>query len=154
SDPVCFPLFERCLELGVPLVVHTAYVGWPHVARFANPIMIGDVQLRFPDLTIVFAHSGHELWVEEAMLTAGDHPRSYLELSNWNWNLGGDEDELARTLVRMRDAVGAHRMLFATDHLGGRRFSGERSTIGRWAQFVQELPERARRLGLEISEEE
>jgi uncharacterized protein len=154
SDPVCFPMYEKCLELDIPLVVHTAYVGWPHVARFANPLHIGDVQLAYPDLTIVFAHAGHELWAEEAMLTVASHPRSYLELSNWNWNLAGDHDELTRMLVRMRDTVGAHRMLFASDHLGGRRFSGERSTVGSWVDFVRELPERASRLGLSVSEEE
>jgi uncharacterized protein len=154
SDPVCFPLYEKLLELDAPVVIHTAYVGWPHVARFANPLAIGDVQRAYPDLTIVFAHSGHELWVEEAMLTAGHHPSSYLELSNWNWNLAGDHDELVRVLVRMRDTVGAHRMLFATDHLGGRRFSGERATLRRWADFIRELPERAGRLGLDVSDEE
>jgi predicted TIM-barrel fold metal-dependent hydrolase len=154
SDPACYPLYERCLELDVPVVIHTAYVGWPHVARFANPIAIGDVQLRHPDLSIVFAHSGHELWLDEAVLTASDHPRSYLELSNWNWNLAGNHEELVRVLVRMRDAVGPHRMLFATDHLGGRRFSGGRSQIGDWIAFVRELPERAGRLGLQVSEEE
>jgi len=154
ADPACFPMYEKALELGVPVVIHTAFVGWPHVARFANPIFIGDVQRAFPDLTIVFAHSGHELWVEHAMLTAADHPTSYLELSNWNWNLAGDHEELARVLVRMRDAVGAHRMLFATDHLGGRRFSGDRAGFTSWADFIRELPERAKRLGLRFSDEE
>ena len=153
-DEVCHPLYEKCLELGVPLVVHTAYVGWPHVARFANPLSLGDVQLAFPDLTIVFAHSGHELWAEEAMLTVASHPTSYLELSNWNWNLAGDHDDLTRMLLRMRDAVGAHRMLFASDHLGGRRFSGPRSKNAQWVDFVRELPERAKRVGQSISEEE
>lgn len=154
SDPVCEPLLSKCIELDVPVVIHTAYVGWPHVARYANPLWIGDVQLAFPDLRIVFAHSGHELWAEQAMLTAASHPTSYLELSNWNWNLAGDHDELARMLLRMRDTVGAHRMLFASDHLGGRRFSGKRSTLGQWVEFVRELPARADRLGLSIGEDE
>jgi uncharacterized protein len=154
SDEVCEPLLAKCVELGVPVVIHTAYVGWPHVARYANPLWIGDVQLKFKDLKIVFAHSGHEVWAEEAMLTASDHPGSYLELSNWNWNLAGDHDELARMLLRMRDHVGAHKMLFASDHLGGRRFSGKRSTLAQWVDFVRDLPQRAEKLGLSISEEE
>jgi len=154
SDPVCEPLLSKCVELDVPVVIHTAYVGWPHVARYANPLWIGDVQLAFPGLKIVFAHSGHELWVEEAMETAASHPTSYLELSNWNWNLAGDHDDLARMLVRMRNKVGAHRMLFASDHLGGRRFSGERSTLGQWVEFVRDLPQRAEKLGLKFGEDE
>jgi hypothetical protein len=45
-------------------------------------------------------------------------------------------------------------MLFASDHLGGRRFSGKRSTLSQWVEFVRDLPARAERLGLSIGQDE
>ena len=153
-DPVCLPLYDKCLELAVPVVFHTALVGFPHVPRFAHPLNIGDVQARYPSLTIVFAHAGYPVWAEEVMELVAHHPNSYLDISNWNAMMDRDPDRLVRLLVEMRDTVGAHRMLFASDHLGGRRFSGSRSRLAHWVNFVQELPDRAARLGLTIGSEE
>ena len=153
-DPVCFPLYDKCLELGVPVVFHTALVGFPHVPRFAHPLNLGDVQARYPSLAIVFAHAGYPVWAEEAMELVAHHPNSYLDISNWNALMDRDPDRLARLLLEMRDTVGAHRMLFASDHLGGRRFSGSRSRLAQWVNFVQELPDRAARLGGTVSSEE
>lgn len=139
SDQICFPLYEKCLEYDVPVVVHTAFVGYPHIGHFANPLYIGEVQTRYPDLRIVLAHSGYPFWSEEAIEIVAHHPNSYLELSNWNLRHHTDADGVMRTLLQMRGAVGAHRMLFASDHLGGRRFSGARSQVGSWANFVRSL---------------
>ena len=153
-DPVCLPLYDRCLELGVPVIFHTALVGFPHVPRFTHPLHIGDVQARYPALSIVFAHAGYPAWAHEAMELVAHHPNSYLDISNWNHRMDRDPDGLVRLLVAMRDTVGAHRMLFASDHLGGRRFSGSRSRLAAWVDFVSELPDRAARLGLRVSQEE
>lgn len=153
-DPVCGPLYRRCLDLDVPVIFHTAFVGFPHVGRFAHPLGIGDVQAMYPDLTIVLAHAGYPHWAKEAFEVAAHHPRSYLDISNWNWSLESDPEGLTRALVEMRDAVGPHRVLFGSDHLGGRRFSGKNSKLAPWADFVRELPERAARLGATVSREE
>jgi predicted TIM-barrel fold metal-dependent hydrolase len=154
GDPVCDVLYRKCLELDVPVVIHTAFVGWPHVGGFAHPLGVGDVQRRFPELHIVFAHSGHPYWGDEAIAVASYHPRSYLELSNWNQDMDRDPESLVRKLGKMRDAVGAHRMLFASDNVGGRRFGGERSTLRTWVEFFQNLPDRARSLGVRFTKEE
>lgn len=153
-ESFCLPLYDKCLELGVPVIFHTALVGFPHVPRFTHPINIGDVQARYPSLTIVFAHAGYPVWAHEVMELVAHHPNSYLDISNWNHHMDRDPEGLVRLLVAMRDSVGAHRMLFASDHLGGRRFSGSRSRVADWVNFVQELPDRASRLGLRVSREE
>lgn len=153
-DPVCLPLYDKCLELGVPVVFHTALVGFPHVPRFAHPLNIGDVQARYPSLPIVFAHAGYPVWAEEVMELVAHHPDSHLDISNWNAMTDRNPDGLVRLLIEMRDTVGAHRMLFASDHLGGRRFSGSRSRLAHWVNFMQELPDRAAKLGLTVSSEE
>lgn len=153
-ESLCLPLYDKCLDFGVPVIFHTALVGFPHVPRFTHPINIGDVQARYPSLTIVFAHAGYPVWAHEVMELVAHHPNSYLDISNWNHHMDRDPEGLVRLLVAMRDSVGAHRMLFASDHLGGRRFSGSRSRVADWVNFVQELPDRASRLGLRVSREE
>jgi predicted TIM-barrel fold metal-dependent hydrolase len=153
-EEICFPFYRKAQALNVPVVFHTAMSAHPMRGRFAQPINIIDVQAAFPDLTFVLAHAGHPFWGEEAITVAARHPRTYLELSNWNERVAHDPDGLARFLLRMRDRVGAHRILFGSDHFGGRRFSGQDSIITPFLAYLRDLPPRARGLGLSISEEE
>lgn len=154
SDSMCDVIYETCLEFDVPVIVHSAFVGYPHIGRFADPLHIGDVQKRFPDLRIILAHSGFPFWWEQAVEICSHHPNTFLDISNWNWLLGQDTERLGRTLLAMRDEVGAHRMIFASDHLGGRRFSGERNRTGKWVQFVSDLPKYAAERGHTVTEGE
>ena len=152
-DEVCLPILAACRDLGVPVVVHCAPVGYPMRTRFAHPHGVNDVQTAFPDLALVLAHAGHGGWEREAQAMAARHPGTYLELSNWNQDIDVDADATAAAILAMRDAVGAHRILFGSDHFGGRRFSG-RDELPRWIDFLQDLPNRAPRLGSSISKEE
>ena len=141
GDDVCKPIYDLCSSLGRPIVFHTALIGYPHDASYANPLGIIKVQREFPELTIVMAHSGHPSWGAEAIEVAAAHSNTYLELSNWNHELHSeaDREHLTHTLAHMRNAVGSHRMLFGSDHLGGKRFSGGRSGMGRWRRFIADL---------------
>jgi predicted TIM-barrel fold metal-dependent hydrolase len=152
-DEACQPLLARCRELGVPVVVHSSPGGYPMRTRFAHPYGISDVQVAYPELTIVLAHAGHGGWVNEAKDVAARHPNTYLELSNWQHDLASDPDGVASRIIALRNAVGAHRIIFGSDNFGGRRFGGstERST---WISFLQELPKRATQLGSSFSTEE
>ncbi|MEV1295501.1 amidohydrolase family protein [Pseudonocardia sp. NPDC049635] len=141
GDERCFPIYELCAELDKPVVFHTALIGYPHDASYADPLGVIKVQRAFPDLTIVLAHSGYPSWADEAIEVAAAHPRTYLELSNWNHELHSEHgrERLVRTLAVMHSHVGAHRMLFGSDHLGGKRFSGGRSGMGAWRAFLAGL---------------
>ena len=152
-DEVCQPLLGRCRELGVPVVIHSSPGGYPMRTRFAHPHGISDVQATFPELTIVMAHAGQGGWVDEARDVAARHPNTYLELSNWQHDLASDPDGVALRIIDLRDAVGAHRIIFGSDNFGGKRFGGstERST---WISFIQEMPKRATQLGSSFSAEE
>ncbi|GEL23149.1 hypothetical protein PSU4_21030 [Pseudonocardia sulfidoxydans NBRC 16205] len=152
-DEACQPLLELCQELGVPVIVHSAPVGYPMRTRFAHPHGVNDVQAEHPELVLVLAHAGHGGWEAEAKDMAVRHPGTYLELSNWNHDIDIDADATAHAVLAMRDAVGAHRILFGSDHFGGRRFSGG-TNLPRWIDFFRDLPQRAPRLGSSISTEE
>lgn len=151
SDPMCDPLYELCLEFDVPVVLHTAYVGYPHNGRYANPLHINDIQCRFPNLKIVLAHGGYPFWFLEAMDVVAHHPTTYFEMSNWNFRAATAPDEVNEKMLEVLRTVGAHRMIFASDHLGGRRFSGAKQGVTRWLDQVRALPAFAAEHGAEIT---
>jgi predicted TIM-barrel fold metal-dependent hydrolase len=154
GDEVCSPLVQACIDRDLPVVIHTAHVGWPHQGRLGNPLLVDALQVRHPEATIVLAHAGHPLWLEECLLVTAAHPTTFAELSNWNELIEHEPDLYVRHVCRARDVVGPHRIIFGSDQLGGRRFTGERSPMRRTVEFAHDLPARARRLGLEFSEDD
>jgi predicted TIM-barrel fold metal-dependent hydrolase len=154
-DEAYFPFYEMSLELDVPVYVHTAMEpSFPLRPRFANPLGVGDVQVRYPELTIILAHSGYPKWDEEAVEVARNHPDTYMELSNWNFVAKKDPEKVVRLISKMRDQMGAHRILFGSDHLGGPRFSGDKSILPDWVKFVSGLVDEAPKYGCQFTQEE
>lgn len=152
-DDICKPFYEMAVELDVPILFHTAPVGWPLTARFAHPMHLGDVQRDFPELALIFGHVGGIPWWEDAVTIAAGHWNSYLELSQWERRMV-EPESLIRALGQMRDQVGAHRILFGSDYAAGPAKSGENSTWGHWIEFFHELPARGKAVGVPFSEDE
>jgi predicted TIM-barrel fold metal-dependent hydrolase len=75
-----YPFFAKCVELGVPVSIHTS-ANWTRTRRseLGHPRFIDEVACDFPDLTIIMSHAGYP-WVLEACLVAWKHPHVYLEL--------------------------------------------------------------------------
>jgi hypothetical protein len=75
-----YPFFAKCVELGVPLSIHTS-ANWTRTRRseLGHPRFIDEVACDFPDLTIIMSHAGYP-WVLEACLVAWKHANVYLEL--------------------------------------------------------------------------
>lgn len=154
-DEAYFPFYEKSLEFGVPVYIHTAMEpSFPLRPRFAYPLGVGDVQVRYPELTIILAHSGYPKWDEEAIEVARNHPDTYMELSNWNFTAKKDPGRVVRLISKMRDQMGAHRILFGSDHLGGPRFSGEKSILPEWVNFVRMLADIAPDYGCQFTQDE
>jgi predicted TIM-barrel fold metal-dependent hydrolase len=81
TDPAYFPFYTKCVELGIPLSIHTS-ANWTRtrISDLGHPRHIDDVACRFPELTILMSHGGYP-WVLEACLMAWKHPNVYLELA-------------------------------------------------------------------------
>jgi hypothetical protein len=81
DDRRYYPLYAKCVELDVPLSIHTS-ANWTTVAvnDFGHPRHIDAVAAEFPDLRIVMSHGGYP-WVLEACLLAWKYPNVYLELA-------------------------------------------------------------------------
>ncbi len=83
SAPGLRTIYRECERLRVPLIVHTGTSVFPGARnRFAHPMLVEDVAIDFPELTIVLAHGGRPLWMEEAVFLARRFPNVYLELSS------------------------------------------------------------------------
>lgn len=148
ADSRTLDVIGACAELALPIVIHSALSGFPHPSgHLASPMLLTEAQSKYPEATFVLAHAGWPTWIEEALIVAESHPHTYLEFSAWHRIARRDPDWFVRFVLRARDRVGSHRLLFGSDHVGGRRFSGARAHVRPWLDFWRDLPAHAARLG-------
>ncbi|MBI2165165.1 MAG: amidohydrolase [Chloroflexi bacterium] len=148
-----YPLYERCEAWGLPVLCHTGGTIPLLRPRFANPVFLQDVQADFPRLVLWFGHAGGRWWWDEAVSVAANGANSYLELSNWEETAYEEEEAFIRQLARARNRLGAHRILWGSDHFSGPRFRG-REHLVKWAQWFRDLPARAKKYGVTFTQEE
>lgn len=75
-------IYRRCEERGLPVTIHTGTSIFPGArCKYGRPMELDDVALDFPDLTIIMAHGGRPLWMDEAFFVLRRHRNVYLEIS-------------------------------------------------------------------------
>ena len=75
-------IYRRCEERGLPVMIHTGTSIFPGArSKYGRPMEIDDVAIDFPDLTILMAHGGRPLWMDEAFFILRRHRNVHLELS-------------------------------------------------------------------------
>jgi hypothetical protein len=75
-------IYRRCEERGLPVMIHTGTSIFPGArCKYGRPMELDDVAIDFPDLTILMAHGGRPLWMDEAFFIVRRHRNVYLELS-------------------------------------------------------------------------
>jgi uncharacterized protein len=81
DDRRYYPLYTKCVELEVPVSIHTS-ANWTTVSvnDHGHPRHIDVVAADFPELKIIMSHAGYP-WVLEAALLAWKYPRVYLEVA-------------------------------------------------------------------------
>ncbi len=76
-------IYGACEDLRVPVIIHTGTSIFPGARnRFGQPLLVEDVAIDFPKLTIVLAHGGRPLWMEEAVFLTRRFRNVYLETSS------------------------------------------------------------------------
>lgn len=72
---------EAAAGLGLPIMWHqgTTFVRTARL-KWAQPLQIDEVAIRFPDLRIVIAHMGHP-WIDDALVVIRKHPNVYADVS-------------------------------------------------------------------------
>jgi predicted TIM-barrel fold metal-dependent hydrolase len=78
----CYPIYERCLKLGLHVEFHTGAEDAPGARfKYADPIYIQDVAMDFPELKIVQLHCGFGISPERALSNCIWHPNVYTDIS-------------------------------------------------------------------------
>ena len=113
-DERLFPVYEKAIELDVPLTFHT---GWTPLLtgplEFARPEPLDKVGIRYPDLKVNLAHVGGPAYWHGALITIGRHQNFTCDLSSW---CTYPPQMLVEMLNLARDLVGLERVLFGSEH--------------------------------------
>ena len=82
NDRELYPAYARCVERGIPVIVHTGPSFFPGAtSRHGDPVLIDDVLRDFPDLTVVLAHGGRGWSYDAAASLALTRENVWLDLA-------------------------------------------------------------------------
>jgi uncharacterized protein len=117
NDGSAYPLLEVAQELGLPALFHTGQTGIGANMRggggvrlsLSNPMLLDDVAVAFPDLTIIMAHPSFP-WQDEALAVATHKPNVYIDLSGWS------PKYFPPQLVRYANSLLQDKVLFGSDY--------------------------------------
>ena len=76
-------LYEEAQRLRLPVMIHTGTSIFPGArSRMGEAMPVDDVAIDFPDLTIVIAHGGRPLWMEQAFFLVRRFPNVFMDVSS------------------------------------------------------------------------
>ena len=173
-DERIFPLYERCLDYAVPVAICTQPDGGGYNRdRFAQPVHLSDVVAEYPDLKLVVLHAGAPLyhWLEESINAVARNTNAVISLDMWIRgfspapamipSFASDEEAVIRIIHRVREVMGAHRIMWGTDsHHGpasnGKDLFGRATGYGEteMVRWLKKLPENAAKYGITFTQEE
>jgi predicted TIM-barrel fold metal-dependent hydrolase len=135
NEPEFRPLWEKCQELGMVLLVHAGVTavgkGLPGGGGirhgFARPIpYMDDVGAMFPDLRIIMAHPARP-WVDEQLEVIVHKPNMYMDLSGWM------PQYFEPLVVQYANTIAREKVLFGSDY---------QMDVERWLREFADLPMR------------
>lgn len=106
-----WPYYAKCVELDIPVVMQVGHSAEAMPSALAQPILIDDIALYFPELRIVGAHTGWP-WVEELIAMAWKHPNVFIGTSMHYpkyW---------PASLITFLNSRGMGKVLFGSDYPG------------------------------------
>jgi predicted TIM-barrel fold metal-dependent hydrolase len=148
GGPESYKLLEVLAEHGGILLTHTGPLMPPSRSKFADPALLADLAVDFPELKVIAAHMGAVDWRSWANLAA-HQPNLYGDLAMWDSYAFGHYELFCRELRDILDYAGCHKVLFGTDNP---LFNTVEPT-GNWIQLLKELPIAAP-AGIRFTEEE
>lgn len=150
NERMVYPMYEKALELGLPVMVHTGPEPKPLYSRHCQPVYVDDVADDFPDLKIILAHAGLSAWWQEAAGVASVAPNVYLDISGWQALARLRPLEFYTTLRSLISTVGARRILWGSDYPALRLLLSETA----WVKAITDPPETAHQHGITFTDEE
>ncbi|MGQ4912444.1 MAG: amidohydrolase family protein [Candidatus Thorarchaeota archaeon] len=135
DDEDFYPYYQLCLDLKVPIVVHTGFTSRFKHVKYARPVYVDKVAADFPELKIVLAHVGTP-WHDEAIMVAAKNPNVSVDVSGW-------QHFAARLPMRVYEMIAEaklarvfpNRMLFGSDF----PLFEHSMPLKRWVEFFSNL---------------
>jgi uncharacterized protein len=153
-DRRCYPVYAKCVELGIPVGLHTGINFSSHgLLEHERPFLIDRIAADFPELVIICHHGGWP-WPHEAAAVAWKHANVYLEFgaiapryqapgAGGGW---GDIAHLMDTVLRDKVMFGTDwpmlrydRVLAEIDSLGLRPESREAYLSGNATRLLERI---------------
>jgi uncharacterized protein len=80
-DPRALAIYDQAQKHGLPLMLHQGTSPTRDAPiRYAHPLHVDEIAMRYPDLKIVMAHLGHP-WQVDTCVVIRKHPNVYADLS-------------------------------------------------------------------------
>ncbi len=108
NDKVYYPIYAKCIELGVAVSVNTGIPGPPMPAEPQRPLYLDEVCLFYPDLVLIMAH-GADPWWGEAIRLLLKYPNLYMMTSAYL------PKYLPEEMIHFMNTRGQDKVMFATD---------------------------------------
>lgn len=111
NDPKVFPVYEKALELNIPVVFHVGTTPFGSLCCLgqADPMLLDDVAVRYPDLRILITHLG-TLYHHQAFMVVEKNPNVYIDTAAYLYEI---KELLTENLI---NRVGKHKFIFGTDY--------------------------------------
>ena len=148
NDKACYPIYEKALRYGVPILLHTGEVLKPLYFKYCQPIHVQEVAMDFPDLPIILAHTGG-CWYSEAVAICSNATNVYLDVSVWQSRLLRPL-KFYRALQTLLDSVSWQRVLFGSDYPFLKLLVNQE----RWVKAFTEIPDSVEEQGIKFKDEE
>jgi predicted TIM-barrel fold metal-dependent hydrolase len=132
NDHAYYPIYSKCVELGIPVTFHTGSTYWGAglagggglKLRLSDPMLLDDVAADFPELKLIMAHPEWP-WQDEQLAIAMHKENAYIDLSGWS------PKYFQPLLVTYMSKLIPHKFLFGTDY--------PMLSPGRWLQDFETL---------------
>ncbi len=111
NDESVFPLYEKALELKLPVVFHVGTTPFGSLSRLsqASPLLIDDIAVAFPELRIMLTHLG-TLAHQEAFMVVEKNPNVFIDTSAYLYEI---QEMLTMSLIVR---LGPQKVIFGTDY--------------------------------------
>ena len=148
SGPESYKVLEIVNDMQGILLSHTGPLAPPARCKYAEPMLLADIGVDFPEMKVIAAHMGYINWRQWAAL-ATHQPNLFGDLAMWDTYAFVRYDLFCRELRDLIDFTGVDKILFGTDDPV---FRIVRPTSD-WIQLLKDLPEKAP-AGIKFTHEE
>lgn len=155
DDPNFFPLYEKIVELGVPLHSHSSLFSVPMMSgKFADPIYLDGIAANFPELKIVLIHFGGFEWITKCITLMSARSNIYAEFSGHQSTVNYWEKRFIEDLNSILNMVGVTSGAFKDKIFFGTDWPLLETVLDskRFVDWFKNVPEKAKEYGIKIKQ--